>query len=717
MLTTRAKVARNNGGKSSRSVACPQLQRKTKCACGGTIGRSGECAACAAKRRRGQPLQTKLTVNAPGDRFEQEADRMADFAVSGASRMPPALSAASSIGMQREDKPAPPKPNNYDQALKKILDALKETAVAKELKAKAAEMGKDFIDSVEGKVIAGSALGGALAAIIATNSELPMQIPELPLDFIAPGLKAQITWEGPARNPTSASLKLTGKSGTSVSASYSSTPATGEKPAETKAGLTLTIPLGGSPAKKTGPTESEKFRSETARIAADQAKFREGMKSDKERAEDKAFLDSYMRSKASDPLNPLGPKKKDDLMLMRAASAEASPASAPPVVHDVLSQTGQPLDPPTRAFMESRFGHDFSRVRVHTDAKAAESARAVEASAYTVGEQISFDAGRYSPHSAEGRRLLAHELAHVVQQAGGESSGLQRQDKKPTEPAGQERIDVAIVFGSEDDAMTEARSYAPTALRVTSGEDAKKKLEALGKPIGKVYVVSHSNRSGEVQVVDRAGITTYKKLEDISADMKGMAADKAPTEIDFRGCKLGEAPEQVEKFRKNIGAKSAQALNCWSIVHVATPLVVGGVPLTSPDQVPAGADFGAALKQQINNLKSDDGKAVKNCIAGLKAGETADGNFEKVKKLYWEHKGNLAAVWASPEYNHTWQEGSKCIKDLTDKTSPCKIVTATEPTPAAGAGAQPKGAFLEPQPTDTEYAGDLTQTREGESVA
>jgi hypothetical protein len=67
--------------------------------------------------------------------------------------------------------------------------------------------------------------------------------------------------------------------------------------------------------------------------------------------------------------------------------------------------------PATRALMEPRFGHDFSRVRVHTDGRAAESARAVNALAYTVGTDVVFDSGR-------GQRLLAHELGHVVQQSG-----------------------------------------------------------------------------------------------------------------------------------------------------------------------------------------------------------------------------------------------------------------------------------------------------------
>src|SRR5580658_6313201 len=94
-------------------------------------------------------------------------------------------------------------------------------------------------------------------------------------------------------------------------------------------------------------------------------------------------------------------------------------AAAPALVHDVLRSSGRPLDAATRAFFEPRFGHDFSKVRLHTDARAAESARAVHALAYTVGQDIAFGEGQYAPGAAEGRRLLAHELTHVVQQRGG----------------------------------------------------------------------------------------------------------------------------------------------------------------------------------------------------------------------------------------------------------------------------------------------------------
>ncbi|MGB8217848.1 MAG: DUF4157 domain-containing protein [Candidatus Methanoperedens sp.] len=80
---------------------------------------------------------------------------------------------------------------------------------------------------------------------------------------------------------------------------------------------------------------------------------------------------------------------------------------------------GQPLDPVTRAYFEPRFGHDFSQVRVHTDARAADSALEINALAYTAGQNVVFGAGWYAPHTNEGRRLLAHELTHVLQQGRG----------------------------------------------------------------------------------------------------------------------------------------------------------------------------------------------------------------------------------------------------------------------------------------------------------
>jgi hypothetical protein len=109
-------------------------------------------------------------------------------------------------------------------------------------------------------------------------------------------------------------------------------------------------------------------------------------------------------------------KKKETLQ--RRAMSGAGASIVPPIVHEVLRSSGQPLDSATRAFFEPRFRHDFSKVRVHIDSKAVDSARAVDARAYTVGRQIVFGAAMFRPDTSSGRQLLAHELMHVVQQNG-----------------------------------------------------------------------------------------------------------------------------------------------------------------------------------------------------------------------------------------------------------------------------------------------------------
>lgn len=113
--------------------------------------------------------------------------------------------------------------------------------------------------------------------------------------------------------------------------------------------------------------------------------------------------------------------------IRRFARDEADTArEVPPSVHRTLGTPGSGLDRATRQDMEQRFGHDFSQVRVHRDCLAAQSARDFNAHAYTVGRHIIFGAGQFAPHSSSGRRLLAHELTHVVQQSG-TANRVQRQ--------------------------------------------------------------------------------------------------------------------------------------------------------------------------------------------------------------------------------------------------------------------------------------------------
>ena len=122
---------------------------------------------------------------------------------------------------------------------------------------------------------------------------------------------------------------------------------------------------------------------------------------------------------------------KENESLRRRGKGGAEPVSVPPIVHDVLRSPGQPLDARTRAYMEPRFGHDFSQVRVHTGGRAAESAMAVNARAYTAGQNIVFGANEYSPQSNAGKRLLAHELTHTVQQRNSAGMALQVREVGP----------------------------------------------------------------------------------------------------------------------------------------------------------------------------------------------------------------------------------------------------------------------------------------------
>jgi hypothetical protein len=151
-------------------------------------------------------------------------------------------------------------------------------------------------------------------------------------------------------------------------------------------------------------------------------------------------------------------EEANTLQTKPAGRAEPTRSEAPPIVHEVLRapgrpldaavatlDPGEPLDAGTLAFMEPRFNYNFSKVRVHADSRAAESARSVNALAYTVGRDVVFGAGQYAPTTLSGRQLLAHELTHVVQQ---QATGHRRLDRQPapgTKPTETYQTDVPIL--------------------------------------------------------------------------------------------------------------------------------------------------------------------------------------------------------------------------------------------------------------------------------
>lgn len=140
-----------------------------------------------------------------------------------------------------------------------------------------------------------------------------------------------------------------------------------------------------------------------------------------------------------------------------SASTQGHAATAPASVHHVLSSPGKPLESSLQQDMGQRFGHDFSRVRVHADEQAAASADALAARAYTVGPHVVFGRGQYAPHTSEGRHLLAHELTHVMQQSGSSGQVIQRAETDTEDSCGGLSDIKSVVNNHVNNTMAEAR--------------------------------------------------------------------------------------------------------------------------------------------------------------------------------------------------------------------------------------------------------------------
>ena len=141
------------------------------------------------------------------------------------------------------------------------------------------------------------------------------------------------------------------------------------------------------------------------------------------------MADKVMRMEMPAPINFSSAKnsvnrkcahcEEEDKQLQRKESGNGSVSVAPSIVHDVINSSGgRSIDMDTRSFMESRFNYDFSSVKIHDGDVAAKSASSINALAYTSGNNIVFNSGQYNTNSVSGKRLLAHELTHVVQQSG-----------------------------------------------------------------------------------------------------------------------------------------------------------------------------------------------------------------------------------------------------------------------------------------------------------
>jgi len=207
--------------------------------------------------------------------------------------------------------------------------------------------------------------------------------------------------------------------------------------------------------------------------------------------------------------------------LQRRAANDAELTTVSPIVHDVLHSPGQPLDSNTRAFMEPRFGHDFSKVRVHTDSRATESARVVNALAYTVGRDVVFGIGQYKPSTIEGRQLMRHELTHVVQQAG-----------KHTPPRGNLAIDSAN-SPLERQARQIADSFPQSASEVKT-EDGMLKQRLTNSSQQHAFNVSLSHAG----LIQRQEMCTAEEISSI-----GQSGGDVVYDYEKQECRLASADE------------------------------------------------------------------------------------------------------------------------------------------------------------------------------
>jgi hypothetical protein len=359
------------------------------------------------------------------DRHEHEADRAADVVARGGSVASWSFSAVPAAApVQRQDDGKPKSDDEKKkQAVTKAGEAFLETKPGKELKEKVladplVKTVKDAVTSPAGIAATAVAAGGGVAALAATHKPLPFQPPSIPLDRITPGLSAQVKYEGPVDKPTFVGLSLTFK----------------EKAPKGK-----------------GPSKSDEIAADTARLRAQAEMFKPQAQKQAEKRDEDAFVQAWIRSQRlpsvvvpltqDKPPTPDAPtkeeekkpedesKKKEEEEKAPVQRAPASAAAASPEhadVDDALATPGRALDSRTQRTMEARFGYDFSGVRIHDDARAAETASQIDAAAFTVGQEIVFGAGRYDPSGPTGLRLLAHELAHTLQQGEARPAGSGR---------------------------------------------------------------------------------------------------------------------------------------------------------------------------------------------------------------------------------------------------------------------------------------------------
>jgi hypothetical protein len=325
-------------------------------------------------------------------------------------------------------------------------------------------------------------------------------------------------------------------------------------------------------------------------------------------------------------------KKKEEKLQRKVQSPLQAqlpaPVEAPPIVHQVLRSPGQQLDSATRSFFEPRLGHDLSHVRVHTDAEAAESAHAVQALAYAVGDNVAFAAGQYSPHSTEGRRLLAHELAHVAQQRSGAATEIQRKpqsgaDVKLAHSRGQAVVEKLEKAGKLSKGM---RIKINRDLRFFKGAAKRAYLSEVKPELIEVGVSLFPDNSGIIPSANDielgAGDPTAEMTEDFGSvsddDIKAGTVGEGKNSVPPQ-----ESPRYIDNLFESVDQKS---LNGAVTFHWKE----GG---KEKKQTIAAAD----LNQNNPNSTLADIKVYESKAEALKGAERTAQEFGSMASFYYSY--------------------------------------------------------------------------------
>jgi Domain of unknown function (DUF4157) len=335
--------------------------------------------------------------------------------------------------------------------------------------------------------------------------------------------------------------------------------------------------------------------------------------------------------------------KRSKGLFQRKLANESPVVAVPSIVPEVLRSTGQPLDRGTRDVMEARFGHDFSRVRVHTDRRAEESARAVDAVAYTVGNDIAFDTGRYAPGTQQGQYLLAHELTHVAQQSGQPASHLDKLSM--TEPSDVSELEAdavaaavtggvsvpsrsasGITLARQVDAGVAAPVKAPVA---PPPAPAKAPVAAPSVSFGKVAVDARADRIPPTKTVDvLATLTGIPPGGSVAIDVEGSGGANGTATL-TAGASLAASGKVTVKGDTQTSPGKAGKLNLRAklgatVVGRSAGFTVAAWPTDYTDPLDADIDTGGAVGLSVQDGWSSDGSGPITELDKVKISERVD---------------------------------------------------------------------------------------------